>query len=46
MGGSEWMAEKGLTAAPNNRLAGLLGEGAGLAAPIVAFSKMPKKLKP
>ncbi len=42
MGGSEWMAEKGLTAAPNNRLAGLLGEGAGLAAPIAAFAKAPQ----
>jgi len=42
MGGSEWMAEKGLTAAPNNRLAGLLGEGAGLSAPIVGFAKAPQ----
>jgi hypothetical protein len=42
MGGSEWMAEKGLTAAPNNRLAALLGEGAGLSAPIAAFAKAPK----
>jgi GNAT superfamily N-acetyltransferase len=42
MGGSEWMAEKGLTAAPNNRLAGLLGEGAGLSAPIAAFAKAPQ----
>ena len=42
IGGSEWMAEKGLTAAPNNRLAGLLGEGAGLSAPIAAFAKAPQ----
>ena len=42
MGGEAWMRQKGLMATPENRLAGLLGEGAGLAAPIVAAAKAPE----
>lgn len=36
LGGSEWMAQQGLTKPPENRMAGLLGEGAGLSIPIGA----------
>ena len=42
MGGEAWMRQKGLMATPENKLAGLLGEGAGLAAPIVAAAKAPE----
>lgn len=42
IGGEAWMRQKGLMATPENRLAGLLGEGAGLAAPIVAAAKVPE----
>ena len=42
MGGSEWMEQNGLTERPNNRLAGLMGEGAGLSVPIVGFAKAPQ----
>jgi hypothetical protein len=42
IGGEAWMRQKGLMATPENRLAGLLGEGAGLAAPIVAAAKAPE----
>ncbi len=42
VGGSEWLAQKGLTAEPQNKLAGLLGEGAGLAAPILMANKAPQ----
>ena len=42
IGGEQWMRNKGLMATPENRLAGLLGEGAGLAAPIVAAAKAPE----
>ena len=42
IGGEAWMRQKGLMATPENRLAGLLGEGAGLAAPIVAAAKAPQ----
>ncbi len=36
LGGSEWMRQAGLTREPENRMAGLLGEGAGLSMPIGA----------
>ena len=43
MGGSDWMAEKGLTRPVNqNSLSGLLGEFAGLAGPMVAAGKAPQ----
>lgn len=40
--GSEWMAEQGLTRKPQNQVAGLLGEAAGLSAPIAAAAKAPQ----
>ena len=42
IGGEQWMRNQGLMATPENKLAGLLGEGAGLAAPIVAAAKAPE----
>jgi hypothetical protein len=45
MGGSDWMAEKGLTQQPQNRTAGLLGEFAGMTAPMVAAAKAPQIAK-
>ena len=45
MGGSDWMAEKGLTQQPQNRTAGLLGEFAGMAGPMVAAAKAPQIAK-
>jgi hypothetical protein len=42
VGGSDWMAQQGLTAEPKNRMAGLLGEGLGGAAPFVASAKAPQ----
>lgn len=39
LGGSDWMAQQGLTAQPTNRLAGLIGEGLGAALPGVAASR-------
>jgi hypothetical protein len=41
VGGSDWMAQKGLTK-PTKGLTGLLGEAAGLSAPIVAAAKAPQ----
>ena len=41
-GGSEWMRQQGLTAEPKNKLAGLLGEGVGLAAPFAIAAKAPQ----
>lgn len=41
MGGSQWMAQMGLTR-PANGYAGLLGEAAGLSMPIVAAAKAPQ----
>jgi hypothetical protein len=41
VGGSEWMARKGLTK-PAQGVAGLLGESAGLALPIFAAAKAPQ----
>jgi hypothetical protein len=42
VGGSDWMAQKGLTQEPQNRIAGLLGETAGMAGPMVAAAKAPQ----
>ena len=41
VGGSDWMAQKGLTK-PANGMAGLLGETAGGLAPILAAAKAPQ----
>ncbi len=40
--GSEWLKQQGLIAEPKNRLAGLLGEGVGLAAPFAIAAKAPQ----
>jgi hypothetical protein len=40
--GSQWMRDKGLTAEPQNRMAGLLGEGVGMAAPWALAAKAPE----
>ena len=40
--GSDWMARRGLTAQPKNQIAGLLGEAAGMSAPIAAAAKAPQ----
>lgn len=40
--GSDWMARQGLTAQPQNQLAGLLGEVAGGVGPAYAFLKAPQ----
>ena len=40
--GSQWMRERGLTRDPENRMAGLLGEAAGMSLPIVAAAKAPQ----
>lgn len=45
MGGSDWMAKQGLTAQPQNRNAGLLGEAFGGVLPIVAAAKAPQIAK-
>lgn len=42
MGGSDWMAGKGLTAQPQNRNMGLLGEAIGGVAPMLAAAKAPQ----
>lgn len=42
VGGSDWMRAKGLTAEPQNRLAGLLGESVGGVAPMLAAAKAPQ----
>jgi len=42
MGGSNWMRAKGLTAEPQNRLAGILGESLGGVAPMLAAAKAPQ----
>ena len=39
IGGEQWMRNQGLMATPENKLAGLLGEGLGMAAPIVGSAK-------
>lgn len=40
--GEEWMRQQGLMVTPENKLAGLLGEGVGLALPFAAFGKLKK----
>lgn len=40
--GSDWMADKGLTAVPQNRNMGLLGEAVGGVLPMVAAAKAPQ----
>ena len=42
LGGSQWMAQQGLTAQPQNELAGMAGETAGLLAPFAAAAKAPQ----
>jgi hypothetical protein len=42
VGGSDWMAQKGLTVQPQNKVAGLLGEAFGGVAPMVAAAKAPQ----
>lgn len=42
VGGSDWMAQQGLTATPQNRIAGLLGETAGMVGPAVVQAAAPK----
>ena len=42
IGGSDWMRQKGLTAEPENKWAGLLGESVGGLAPIIAAAKAPQ----
>lgn len=42
IGGSDWMAQKGLTRQPDNRIAGLLGESVGGVAPLLAAAKAPQ----
>lgn len=46
VGGSDWMAQKGITAEPQNKLAGLFGEGVGMAAPFVVGAKALKSAPP
>jgi hypothetical protein len=41
-GGSDWMRSKGLTADPENKLAGILGESFGGVAPMLAAVKAPQ----
>jgi Large polyvalent protein associated domain 23 len=40
--GSDWMAEKGLTREPQNKLAGFAGDMAGMVAPFAAAAKAPQ----
>lgn len=42
IGGSDWMAQKGLTVQPKNRNMGLLGEAIGGVAPMLAAAKAPQ----
>lgn len=42
MGGSDWMAKKGLTAQPQSRNMGLLGEAIGGVVPMLAAAKAPQ----
>jgi hypothetical protein len=42
VGGSDWMRERGLTAEPTNKLAGLLGESVGGVAPMLVAAKAPQ----
>ena len=40
--GAKWMADRGITAQPQNKVAGMLGETAGLVAPIAAAARAPE----
>lgn len=42
--GARWMAERGLTQIPKNKIAGLLGESAGLAGSALMAAKAPHAL--
>ncbi len=42
VGGSDWMAQKGITQQPKNALAGMAGETLGMAGPMVAAAKAPQ----
>lgn len=42
VGGSDWMRQRGLTAEPQNKLAGLLGESIGGVAPMLTAAKAPQ----
>lgn len=42
VGGSDWMRERGLTAEPTNKLAGILGESVGGVLPMVTAAKAPQ----
>jgi hypothetical protein len=41
VGGSDWMAQRGLIAEPKNKTLGLLGESLGSVAPIISTAKAP-----
>lgn len=43
--GSDWLAEKGFTREPQNKLAGLVGDLAGFAAPLGVAAKAPQIAK-
>ncbi len=45
VGGSDWMARQGLTATPQNKLAGLLGETVGMVGPALVQNAAPKIAK-
>ena len=40
--GAKWMADRGLTADPQNKIAGMVGETAGMVAPFAAAAKAPQ----
>ena len=42
VGGTDWMRERGLTAEPTNKLAGILGESVGGVLPMVTAAKAPQ----
>lgn len=39
IGGSDWMRQQGLTVEPKDKLAGLLGDAAGMAIPLSVIQK-------
>jgi hypothetical protein len=40
--GAKWMADRGITVQPQNQVAGMLGETAGMVVPIAAAAKAPQ----
>ena len=42
LGGSDWMAQQGLTREPQNKLAGILGDSIGGVLPFAASAKAPQ----